>query len=156
MKLAVREATPRSFEIAKTIYGPEKGDLCAAAVPFGWAAPEAGDLESARKRAEWSCQQQQDFLGRDPTVRLMQVVDEDSNDEIVAFARWHRYPEGFMEIGDMETCGAKDRNDPATWPAGFDKELYTGLLDDLIRQRIEWIGNQHCWSRSKHVRVLAS
>jgi hypothetical protein len=147
MKLSLREATPESIETAKKIYGADNGDLTAAALPFGWPLPAPNDVDLARRRAEWSCQQQKDTLVTDPTVRFMQVVDVDKDDEIVAFGRWHRYTKGFELIGDLEICGCKDRNDTATWPDGFNGKGFIAIMESLFSQRSEWLGSQYCWGR---------
>ncbi|KAK3722963.1 hypothetical protein LTR37_002108 [Vermiconidia calcicola] len=145
MQLEVQEARPADIESAKAIYGPETGDLCAASLGVGLAFSDSHDLETAKKRAEWSCQQQKDLLENDPTTRFLKVVDIDNNDGIVAFGRWHRYPNGAQTVADLETVGLKDRHDPATFPDGFRKDFYLGFLDEIGTARESWMGTGHCW-----------
>ena len=145
MKFEVQEATSSDIESAKGFYGPETGDLCAAAFGVGWPLTDPNDMELARRRAEWSCQQQKELMENDPTTRFVKVVNTDKGNEIVAFGRWHRYPNGYQHVADLETVGLKDRNDPATWPDGFNKELYLGFLDELFAQRRSWMGEGPYW-----------
>ena len=146
MKFQVQEATPADLDAAEHIYGHENGNLSAAAIEAMWPINDPNDLESARLRAEWSCQQQKDILKTDPTTRFVKVVDTDNNNDIIAFGRWNRYPNGYEQVADVEAVGLKDRNDPATWPKGLMKGLYLGLIDELFGARDSWIGKQHCWS----------
>ena len=157
MKFEVQEATPSDIEAAKGIYGPETGDLCAAAFAFGWPLPDPNDTKIAKLRAECSCQQQRDLLENDPTTHFIKVVDLDNNAELVAFGRWHKYSNGYQHIEDLELVGRKDRNDATTWPEGFNKDFYLGFLDDLFAARNFWMGTGHYWGlHSLRYRHLAS
>ena len=146
MKLEVQRATPADVEAAKGIYGPLTGDLCAAACAIGWPLTDPDDVETAKLRAEWSSRQQKELLENDATARLVKVIDTDNDDdEIVAFGRWHKYPNGYQHVADLEAGGLKDRSDPATWPAGFNKDFYLGFLDDLFAARRSWMGEGNYW-----------
>lgn len=148
MKLVVQEATSADIGAAKGIYGPETGDLCAAACAAGWPITDPNDTETAKSRAEWSCKQQQDLVENDPTVRFVKVINEENNGDIVAVGRWHRYPNGYQHVADLEAAGLKNRDDPATWPDGFHKDFYLGFLDDLFAARRSWMGKGHYWGSS--------
>ena len=145
MKFELQQAIPSDLEMAKSIYGDETGDLCAAAIGIGWPLQDPSDLTAAEPRAEWSCQQQKDLMENDPTTKFVKVVDADKNDEMVAFGRWHRYLKGYEHVADLEAVGSKDRNDPATWPEGFNKDFYLGFIDDLFAARRTWMGEEHYW-----------
>lgn len=73
------------------------------------------------------------------------MIDADNNDDIVAFGRWHRYPNGYQHVADLESVGLRDRGDPATWPNGFNKGFYLGFLDDMFAARRSWMGEGHYW-----------
>lgn len=146
MKLHLSEATAADIDTAQQFYGPEKGDLLAPALLHFWPLTNSHDEDAARRRVEWSCQQQKDILENDPTTRFVKVVDLDKDGEVVAFGRWHRYLNGYIPAGDLEFAGLKDRNDPETWPVGLLKDLYLALLDGLMAARDGWIGKRHCWS----------
>lgn len=148
MKLHLSEATSADIDAATQFYGPEKGDFVAPALLHFWPLPSPNDVEVARSRVDWSCQQQKDILENDPTTRFVKVVDLHKDSELVALGRWHRCPNGYVPVGDLEAAGLKDRNDPETWPAGLLKDLYLGLIDGLMSARDAWIGKQHCWSKS--------
>ena len=155
MRFQIKEVTSADIEAARSIYGPETGDLSAAAAGVGWHV-EPNNTEALKQRAEWSCQQQKDLLENDPTTRFVMVVDADKNDEIVAFGRWHRYPNGYQLKTDLEAVGLKDRNDPATWPEGFHKDFYLGFLDDLLADRPAWMGQDHYWGMEVHILTVSS
>ena len=65
MKFQIQEATPSDLEAAKTVYSTESGDLCAAAFGFGWPLSDPNDLDAAKRRAEWSCQQQKQLMEKE-------------------------------------------------------------------------------------------
>lgn len=153
MKLVVQPSTAADFEVGKSIYGPEKGEISSAAVLAAWNL-DASDPTASQRRAQWSCQQQKEILENDPSIRPVKVVDADSNDAIVAVGRWHRYTEGYQHVADLEAVGLKDRNDPKTWPEGLNKAFYLGLLDPLFAKRTEWMGTGHYWSKSPAYRQL--
>ena len=148
MKFEIQEATSSHIEAAKSIYGPDTGDLSAPAVGLGWPPTDPNNIESARKRVEWSCQQQKDLLENDPTTRFIKVIDANKHNEIVAFGRWHRYPNGFQQMGDLEIAGLKDRDNPSTWPENFNKGPYLGFFDEACAARTSWMGSDHCWGVS--------
>lgn len=153
MKLEVQQATSADIDSAKQYYTPETGNLCAAAAGAFWPEPE-DDTAKAKLRAEWSCQQQKEVLENDPSTEFIKVVDRDKNDELVAFGRWHRYPHGYEHLADLELVGLKDRDDPATWPDGFNKEAYLGVLDPLFAARRSWMGEGHYWGASCCRRII--
>ncbi|KAK4502978.1 hypothetical protein PRZ48_006405 [Zasmidium cellare] len=142
MKLVLEPALPQDLEQAKAIYGSEKGDLVAPAHSAFWHADNDQD---ARKRAEWSLQQQKEQFENDPFVRFVKVVDVDQDNEIIAMGRWHDFPNGNEQVGDLEYSGLRSRDDPAAWPDGFPKEAYLRFYDECLAARKEWQGNVHCW-----------
>lgn len=117
MQLRIKEVTPADIEAAKSIYGPETGDLCAAAVGVSWPS-DSSNIDLCKQRAEWSCQQQREVLENDPTTKFIMVVDADKNDEMIAFGRWHRYLNGYQHMPDLEAVGVKDRNTPVSIAMG--------------------------------------
>lgn len=142
MKLEAQLASPADLEKAKTIYGADKGDLCAPLLRAAWPETEA----NAQARAEWSCQQQKEYLENDPTCRFIKVVDRDADDEMIAFGRWHRYPDGpGMTHLNLEYAGLKDRDDPAAFPPEFGKALYCDFLDKVLADRPDWMDRGLCW-----------
>lgn len=142
MRLVLQPVTPKDLGRAKSIYGSETGDLVAPAHSAFW---QVQDDESAKKRAEWSLQQQKEQLEHDPFVRMVKVVDAENNDEIISLGRWHEFPNGNEQVGDLEFSGLKSRDDPAAWPENFPKEAYLKFYDDALAARKEWQGNVHCW-----------
>lgn len=144
MKFKVQPATSVDIDSAREFYTSDTGDLCAALVGAFWPEPQ-DDIAKAKLRAEWSCQQQKDILENDSSTRFIKVVDQDNDDELVAFGRWHRYTNGYKHVADLETVGLKDRNDPATWPEGLPKDFYLGFADEAFAARRSWMGENHYW-----------
>lgn len=142
MKLLLKPALPQDLENAKSIYGSDSGDLVAPAHSAFWHVENDCD---AKKRAEWSLQQQKEQLENDPFARFVKVVDEDNDEEIVAMGRWHDFPNGNEQVVDLEYSGLKSREDPAAWPDGFPREAYLKFYDECLAARKEWQGNVHCW-----------
>ena len=152
MHLELCEASQADLKIASSIHGPDTGDLAAAACQIAWPV-DASDATAAKRRAEWSLQQQAELFANDPTTHFMKVVDIDKDDEIVAFGRWHKYEHGYQHQGDLEICGKKDRNDPTTWPEGLNKDFYVGFLDPLFAERRSWMGEGRYWSTSRTLKL---
>lgn len=154
MKLELQPATKADVQATASIYGPQTGDLVAPLLLVGWPLTEPNDLDNARSRAEWSAQQQVDLMENDPSTQFVKVVDKDNNNDIVCLARWHKYTNRYpMELQNLEICGLKDRNDPATWPEGFvNKELFVSFLDEACVARNQWIPDKEYWGRYQHCR----
>lgn len=157
MHLQVETVTPADLDAAATIYGPETGDLVAPLCQICWAV-DPTDTDSARLRAEWSCQQQKDLLTADPSTRFVKVIDTDvlPDQQIVALGRWHEYPSGYTQVEDLEVTGLKDREAPDTWPKSLNKAFYTGFLDECLAGRREWMGHGHYWGSTPDLPLLHS
>ncbi|KAK5111404.1 hypothetical protein LTR85_012178 [Meristemomyces frigidus] len=149
MHLTVQPVVPTDFDTAKHLYGPETGDVVAPLCAAIWHV-DPTDTATAKHRAEWSCQQQKELLEGAPTAHVVKVVDTDAKpgEEIVAIARWHEYKRGNEHIGDLELIGRKDRDDPATWPEGLDRDFYLGFCDEAYSARRAWMGEGHYWGMS--------
>jgi hypothetical protein len=149
MRLELSPVTVADLEAAATVYGPETGDLVAPACQFGWPV-EPSDTDGLSRRAAWSVQQQINQLAIDPTVRMVKVIDHDAPagpQQIVSLGRWHEYPEGWKQAGDLEVSGKQARKDLGEWPQGMSREFFTALLDGLIGTRLDWQGTGPCWGK---------
>jgi hypothetical protein len=153
--------------------GPPGDDCVAAPNPLVWPVKTQ---EEARVRARGAFALQKRRILRDPTVRFLKVVDTsegiDPDDNIVALARWHHYPDGYdyereahwelapdTEAGwapllaDMnDGIASGHRDDPmATYPPpNFNVALHNFILSDMVSGRDafrpRWIPQEKpCW-----------
>ena len=122
------------------------GQLTTPAVDF--AMPVRTDA-AAQLRHEWSIDQQADIKANEPTARQVKAVDSARPSEILAIARWHCYTDGYAPSA-LEYAGCKPKDDPVSYPEGFNKEIYNVFLDKIFQGRKEWTGRGKMWCNAYH------
>lgn len=124
------------------------GTLTAPILPRTWPTTTP---EQAAARNKWCMDQQRIQFKKDPTVRFMKCVDNETG-EILSLARWHYYKDGYKpeEYLHLEVDGNAPKGD---WsgkglPEGMNKKLHAGVLAFLLLNRKNYCGKDPFWSTS--------
>jgi len=149
MPLELRPVEAADFDVMSRYMFREGGDLIAPLVPIIW--PTSDDDAANTKRNNWSLQRQKDIFYQDPTVKFLQVVDTDRDDEIISLARWHYYPEGFKPDTMLawELNGTHPDADE-NWPQKINVPLAKAVLISIVTARPGWMGKEPQWGEDRY------
>ena len=147
MALQVRPAVLSDFDaIAKlTDDSNSKGSLACPLLFHLW--PVDADKNQSLHRSAWSAAQDAWRFQHDPTAHFVKVVDTAADDEILAIARWHHYPDGWptenlwMEIDTFAPPPAEPN-----FPPGLDGPELIEFINAATAQRLTWdLTSGPCW-----------
>lgn len=144
MPFKIEPVTDADFDAMAALKYHDGGDLSSPATPAIWTTSD--DAAEMAGRTRWSVKQQREMFHDDPSTRFMKVVDTDKDNAIVSIARWHYYPNGYQykETFAWELNGKGPYADKE-WPDKINVPLAKMVLDDIFRQRAEWMGQRPMW-----------
>lgn len=117
-------------------------DLVANPVPTCWPV---SNKAVAIARAQWHFTRQRNRFLNDKTAHFLKAVDDDN--EIIAIARWHLYPQGYRykEHQHWEPLSLSEKEDESS--EGWNSALHDRILNQRDQYRDDWIlpAGAPCW-----------
>lgn len=167
MPVAISPLLITDFPILHSHAASPHGDLVAPAVTSFWPIP--GDVAppspSHAARLRWSLAQQQHIFESDATAHFVKAVDTASG-EIVALARWHRYPTGYdrsliwheanWEAGPRPAAQITAAGMEGAAAAGLNADGWVGFMKLLASRETDLPGKpgtRACWGELPGVRA---
>ena len=140
MPLQLAPMKLEDFSIVSTHQLFTNGDL--ATGPLSHLAYPASNQDEATQRLAYTMHQQRARFLHDPTAHFAKVVDT-ATDEIVALARWHFYPTGYVFPGknwrDMDSVPAPGWSSSRGPPERFRPDVYDAIFVPTLEARKGWM-----------------